>query len=85
MVECSITNYVVVGSTPVPVTETPYIAPVLTKKFPDIQANIDYVFTLKRVYDMIRTYSQIHRTGKYSQLSSIIWSVWLDRWMFIYN
>ena len=29
-------------------------------------------FTLKRVRDMIRTYSQMHRTDKYSQHSSII-------------
>ena len=29
-------------------------------------------FTLKGVHDMTRTYSQIHRTDKYSQYSSII-------------
>ena len=34
--------------------------------------------TLKRVRDMIRTYSQMHRTDKYSQHSSIIWPVWLN-------
>ena len=28
--------------------------------------------------DMIRTYSQMHRTDKYSQHSSIIWPVWLS-------
>ena len=33
-------------------------------------------FTLKRVRDMTRTYSQMHRTGKYSEHSSIIWPVW---------
>ena len=33
------------------------------------------LFTLKRVRDMIRTYSQMHRTDKYSQHSSIIWPV----------
>ena len=32
-------------------------------------------FTLKRVRDMIRTYSQMHRTDKYSERSSIIWPV----------
>ena len=31
-----------------------------------------------RVRDMIRTYSQMHRTDKYSQHSSIIWPVWLN-------
>ena len=35
-------------------------------------------FTLKRVRDMIITYSQMHRTDKYSQHSSIIWPVWLN-------
>ena len=33
-------------------------------------------FTLKRVRHMIRTYSQMHRTDKYSEHSSIIWLVW---------
>ena len=32
-------------------------------------------FTLNRVHNMIRTYRQMHRTDKYSQISSIIWSV----------
>ena len=49
-----------------------------TKEFLDIQATIECGFTLKRVRDMIRTYSQIHRTDKYSQHSSIIWPVWLN-------
>ena len=39
---------------------------------------IECGFTLKRVRDMIRTYSQMHRTDKYSQHSSIIWPVWLN-------
>ena len=42
-------------------------------------------FTLKRVRDMIITYSQIYRTDKYSQYSSNIWSVWLSDWVFIYE
>ena len=49
-----------------------------TKEFLDIQATIECGFTLKRVRDMIRTYSQMHRTDKYSQHSSIIWPVWLN-------
>ena len=43
-----------------------------------IQATIECGFTLKRVRDMIRTYSQMHRTDKYSQHSSIVWPVWLN-------
>ena len=42
-------------------------------------------FTLKRVRDMTRTYTQMHRTDKYSQLSSIIQSVWPNGWMFVYE
>ena len=42
----------------------------------DIQATIECGFTLKRVRDMTRTYSQMHRTDKYSEHSSIIWPVW---------
>ena len=33
--------------------------PALSKEFLDIQATIDYGFTLKYVRDMIRTYSQV--------------------------
>ena len=34
---------------------------------------------------MIRTYSQMHRTDKYSQHSSIICPVWLNGWVFVYE
>ena len=47
----------VVGSSPVAVTEISDFAPVLSKEFLDIQATIECEFTLKRVRDMIRTYS----------------------------
>ena len=53
-------------------------APVASKEFRDIQATIECGFTLKRVRDMIRTYSQMHRTDKYSQHSSTIGPVWLN-------
>ena len=42
-------------------------------------------FTLKRVRDMPRTYKQMHRTAKYSQHSWIIWPVWLNGWVFVYE
>ena len=35
------------------------MAPLSSKKFLDIQANIEYGFTVKRVLDMIKTYSFI--------------------------
>ena len=46
--------------------------------FLHIQVTIECGFTLKRVRGMIRTYSQMHRTYKYSQHSSIIQTVWLN-------
>ena len=47
----------VVGSNPIAVTYTLDIAPVLSKDFLDIPANIERKFTLKRIRDMIITYS----------------------------
>ena len=49
----------VVGSSPIAVTSTSDIAPVLSNEFLDIQVTLECGFTLKRVRDMIRTYSQI--------------------------
>ena len=61
------------------------IPPVLSKEFLDIQATIQCRFTLKRVDDMIITYSQMQRTDKYSQHCSITWSVWVNGWVFLYR
>ena len=46
---------------------------------------MEWTFTLKRVRDMIITYSQMYHTDKYSHHSSIIWPAWLNGWMFIYE
>ena len=70
----------VVGSNPVAVTSPSDFAPASSKEFLDIQATIECGFTLKRVRDMIKTYSQMHRTDKYSQHSSIIWPS-LAKWL----
>ena len=43
--------------------------PVLSKEPLDIQGAIECEFALKRVRNMIRIYSQMHRTDKYSQRS----------------
>ena len=51
----------------------------LKSKFLDIQVTIECGYTLKRVRDIIRTCSQMHRADKYSQHISIIWPVWLER------
>ena len=52
MVECSFTNQVVVSSSPVSVTQTSDITPVLSKEFLDLQATTECRFTLKLVRDM---------------------------------
>ena len=49
MVECSFTNEVVVGSSPLQSLKTSDFAPVSSKEFLDIQATIECGFTLKRV------------------------------------
>ena len=38
---------------------------------------------MKRVRDMTRTYNQMQRIDNYSEHSSIIWPVWLNRWVFV--
>ena len=64
MLECSFMNYVVLGLSLVAVTSTSDIAALLRKELLDIQANIECEFTLKRVCDMTKTYSQTHRKNK---------------------
>ena len=48
----------ILGSSPVAVTSPSDFAPASSKEFLDIQATIECGFTLKRVRDMTRTYSQ---------------------------
>ena len=59
MVECSTTNYVVVGSNLVGVIQTSDIAPVSSKEFLDTQGSLERRSTLKCVCDMIITYSHL--------------------------
>ena len=66
------------GSGTVAVTSSSDFVPAPSKESLDIQASIKCGFTVKRVRDMIRTYSQMHRGDKYSQQSSIIRSVGLN-------
>ena len=46
---------------------------------------IECRFTLKLVRNMMITYSQLISTDKYSQHSSIIWPVWLNAWVLVYE
>ena len=75
----------VVTSSPVEVTKTLDIAPVSNQEFLDIKANIECGFTLKSVRDMTRTCSQIQCTDKYSKFSSIIWSIWSNELVLVYE
>ena len=61
------------------------MAPAWAKSSSTISQTIKCGFTLKLVRDMIITYSQMHRTGKYSQHRLIIWPVWLNGWVFVYE
>ena len=61
------------------------MAPASSKEFLDIQATVEGGFTLKLVRDMIKTYNQMHRTDKYWQHSSIIWPVWPNGWVLLYE
>ena len=46
--------------------------------FMTFRQTIECRFTLKLVRDLIITYSQMHRTDKYSKHNTIIWPVWLN-------
>ena len=92
MLECSFTNKVIVSSSPVAVTQTSVFAPALGKEFLDIQATIEYGFSLICVSDMIRTYRQIqipNLNGQmtflriYSNLSVISRQWWSSRINFL--
>ena len=50
------------------------------KVFLDIQGNKGCGFTLKCVCEIIKTNTQMQRTGKYSQDSSMICPVWQKGW-----
>ena len=62
----------VVGSSPVAVTENSDFTPASSKKFLDIQATIECGLTLERVRDMIKTYSQRYRPLKKRRLTTVI-------------
>ena len=57
----------VLDSSPVAVTSPADFPPASSKESIDIQATIECGYTLKRVRDMVRIYSQMNRTDKYSE------------------
>ena len=83
MVECSFKNWVILGVSPIAVNSPSNFAPAWSQEFLDVQATIKYGFTLKRVREMTRTYSRMHRTDKYSERSSIIWPVFPNGRVFV--
>ena len=78
-VKC-IVHEVVAGSSPVEVTSTSNIASIFSKEFHEIQATIECRFTLTRVRDMIRTYSQMHRTER-NENTAQSYLVSLAKWL----
>ena len=61
----------VLGSSPVAATSPSDFAPPSGKELLDIQVDIECRFTLKGVRDMTGIYSEMRRTGKYSEHTSI--------------
>ena len=61
------------------------MAPASSKEFLDIHSTVECGFTLKLVRDIIKTYNQMHHTDKYSQHSWIIWPVWPNSLVFVYE
>ena len=59
--------------------------PASQKEFLDIEAIIEWIFSLKCMHDMIRIYSQLHRTDKYSKHSSLILTVFQNGRVFVYE
>ena len=68
----------IAGSSSVAVNSILDFASASSKEFLFIQASIDCGFTLKRVRDMTRTYSQMHFIDKSSEQSSISFVVWVN-------
>ena len=52
---------------------------------PNTVGTLECRLTLKPIDDIIRSHSQMHHVDKYSQHSSIIWPVWLNDWLFVYE
>ena len=73
LVECSFSNYMVVGSRLIAVTYTSDLAPAWRKEIINIHTTKDCGFNLKFVRHMTKTYNQMHWKDKYLHLSSIIW------------
>ena len=62
----------VLGSSPVAVIQPSDFTPASSKEFLDIQATIECRFTLKRVRDITRRYTQMRCRDKYSEHTSVI-------------
>ena len=73
------------ASSHVAVTEPLDFAPVSSKEFFDIQVTIECGLSQKRVRGMIKTCSLIHRTGRFSKHSLIIWPVWFSGLVLVFE
>ena len=82
LVECSFTNKMIVGSRLIAVTYTSHFAPASSNELLTIQTATDCGFNLKFLRDMTKISSQVHSKGKYSHLTSIIWWLGSNGWVF---
>ena len=58
---------------------------VSSKELLDIQGTIESGFTRKCIRERMTTHSQMHRADKYSLQGSVIWPVWPNGCVFIYE
>ena len=61
------------------------MVPLLSKEVIINQVSIECGFSLKHVRDTIRTHNKFYLTDKYSEHSSIIWPIWLNDGVLIYE
>ena len=61
------------------------MGPASNKDFLEIQSTVQCGFTLKLEREMMKTYDEMHGTDNYSRLSSIIWPVWINGLVFVYE
>ena len=85
MLECLLTNWKVLFLSQNAVAQSSHFACVSSKELLDIQATIQWGFTLKNLPGIIWRHSQIHCTDRYSQHSPTNWTVSLNAGVFVYE
>ena len=75
----------VLGSSPVAVTSPSDFTPASSKEFLDIKATIRVWIHSETCMWHDKNKQSKHRTDKYSEHSSIIWPVWPNGWVLVYE